>query len=302
MVYLYLPVLGVLMIWWWDILLTFGASIILGFIGLTLFYAFEKEEIIEASSFVIVFFTFCFAFSLGALLEVIEFFVDIVFGFGLQNGVNDTMTDLIVNFFGVLCVSLYGYYNLKHGNKNIVSGFISNVVRKNYSFLKSKKYFEYSSHAIARLIEGGEGDNLEFKSTLRKNLHTGEIDKNIEHAVLKTIVGYLNTDGGTLLVGVKDNGSVVGLENDDFENHDKLKLYFTASIRKHLGNNFLPFISYELFPYHDKHILKIECRRGSHRTFLKWENSEEFYVRHGSSTIKLSGSDLLDYVEERFGD
>ena len=42
-----------------------------------------------------------------------EFLIDSLFGFGLQGGINDTMIDLIVNFFGALCVSIFGYYNLK---------------------------------------------------------------------------------------------------------------------------------------------------------------------------------------------
>lgn len=286
--------------WWWDPLLTFGASILLGLVGLTLFYVFEREEILEASSFVVILLTFCFAFSIGTLWELFEFFIDTVFGFGLQRSLEETMFDLFVMFFGTFCVSLYGYVNLKSGRRNFVSSFLTSFVRRNYALFKPKKYFEYSSHHIDRLITQGEGVSLEFKSTLRKNLHTGSLDKSIEHAVLKTIVGYLNSSGGTLLVGVTDHGKVVGLNNDEFENHDKLQLYVTSLLRKHIGNHFLPFISSELFPYQDKHVLKISCRKATKPVFLKWEQKEEFFVRHGSSTIQLSGSDLLDYVKEHF--
>ena len=43
----------------------------------------------------------------------------------------------------------------------------------------------------------------EFKATLRTNLHTGQSDPKMEHAVLKTLVAFLNSSGGTLFLAVK---------------------------------------------------------------------------------------------------
>ena len=68
----------------------------------------------------------------------------------------------------------------------------------------------------------------EFKSTLRIYLHTMQRDTKMEHAIIKTINGFLNADGGTLVVGVNDNGEALGLDMDSFENEDKIEL--------HLGN------------------------------------------------------------------
>ena len=53
---------------------------------------------------------------------------------------------------------------------------------------------------VEHLITLGESDTLEFKSTLRTNLKTGEKDKRMEKAVLKTLVAFLNSEGGTLLI------------------------------------------------------------------------------------------------------
>jgi len=287
--------------WWWDILLNLGAAAILGFIGLTVFFVLDKEEIINASPFIVVFFTFCFAFSLGALWEMFEFFLDSIFGFGLQSGgLSDTMKDLVVNALGAIIVSVIGAVHLRSGKRNFMSLFISRFLKRYFKFFKSKRYFEHSSNLISRLIDAGEGDFMEFKSTLRKNLHTGIFDKKIEHSVLKTIVAYLNSKGGTILVGVSDLGRVLGLKEDDFSSHDKLQLYLTGALRTHLGNQFLHYINYELYPIEDKHILKIDCSPSNKRVFLKWDKKEEFYVRHGSSSIHLYGGDLVDYIRHRF--
>ena len=68
------------------------------------------------------------------------------------------------------------------------------------------------------LIKLGESRTLEFKSTLRWSLKEDkQDDKFVTHAVLKTIAAFLNTEGGDLLIGVGDDGSIVGLEQDRLE-------------------------------------------------------------------------------------
>ena len=59
-------------------------------------------------------------------------------------------------------------------------------------------------------ISKGEGMQVEFKATLRVNLHTNQNDVKMEHAVLKTLAAFLNSKGGTLFIGVNDSGEVVG--------------------------------------------------------------------------------------------
>ncbi|MFH1451569.1 MAG: ATP-binding protein [archaeon] len=286
--------------WWWDILLNFFAAVTLGFVGLTILSVLESEDIIDTSSIMMGVFTFFFAVSLGGLWEVFEYSLDNLFGFGLQIDLSDTMKDMAVNIIGALVVSSVGVHLLRSGKNNLMSTFISRMILRNFHLFRSKKFFEYSSNIIEDLVAKGEGDSLEFKSTLRKNLYTNEFDKNMGHAVLKTIVAYLNSEGGTLLVGVDDSGKIIGLEKDEFENHDKLQLYFTGLLRNHLGNQFLPFVKFELYPIGDKHVLKVDCSPSNKRVFLKWGGEEEFYARHGAATMKLAGNDLIDYVEHRF--
>ena len=80
-----------------------------------------------------------------------------------------------------------------------------------------------------------------------------------------------------------------------------MKLYLTSILRRYLGNHFLNYIHFELYPVEGKHVLKIECNASKKRVFLKTEGGEEFYVRYGPSSVKLVGNDLIDYVAEHFG-
>lgn len=67
---------------------------------------------------------------------------------------------------------------------------------------------------IPNLIQRGESIVLEFKSTLRVDIKTSKPEKFIEHSVIKTLGAFLNSEGGTLLIGVEDNKNILGLELD----------------------------------------------------------------------------------------
>ncbi len=71
-----------------------------------------------------------------------------------------------------------------------------------------------SPASIDDLIAAGESETIEFKSTARVNLHTGEADPKTEHVIVKTVCGLLNHEGGTLLIGVADDGQILGIEPD----------------------------------------------------------------------------------------
>jgi len=287
--------------WWWDILLNLVSASALGFIGLSIMYALYKGGKVSASPFFIAFFAFTFALAFGVLWEVFEFSLDSAFGFTFQKSAVDTMQDLIVNAIGALIVTSFGYGYIKSGKVAFISKFITSVIDRNPSLFKSKDHLEKSSEEIMRLIDRGESEKLEFKSTLRTNLHTNSHDRKIEHSVLKTVVAYLNSHGGTLLVGVSDGGNILGLEKDGFVDNDALGLHFTNLIRYRIGNEYLPFIRVEVFPVKDKHVLKIDCDRSNRHVFLKEGNEEEFYVRNGPASVKLSGNALVDYISYKFG-
>lgn len=100
-----------------------------------------------------------------------------------------------------------------------------------------------SQLSAAQLIAIGETGATEFKSTLRTNLHTGQPDEKIALAALKTIAGFLNASGGTLLVGVADDGAALGLKADGFASEDKMALHLINLIRTRIGDLFLPYIT-----------------------------------------------------------
>ncbi|MGV8142271.1 MAG: helix-turn-helix domain-containing protein [Candidatus Pacearchaeota archaeon] len=285
----------------WDILLRSVAALALSLIGLTIILTLEKEELLDASPFMIVLLSFSISFTLGALWELMEFTLDSTFGFYIQSlGTSSTSIDLAISALASLFVSIWGYLYTRYTGRSLLSSSIIKWMQSNPQLFRSKKYLEISSEKIKSIISAGEGPKLEFKSSLRTNIYTNQIDKSIEFAVLKTLVAYMNTDGGTLMVGVSDKGEILGLEKDAFTSNDKLKLHLNNMIKEHIGTQFSHFIQYELFPINDRHILKIDCLPSTKRVFLKDGKEEEFYIRNGPASTKLTGNALIDYIGNRF--
>ena len=151
------------------------------------------------------------------------------------------------------------------------------------------------------LIGSGEGMHLEFKSTMRTNLHTGRPGKEIELAWLKGASAFMNTEGGILLLGVEDDGNVLGLETDGFENDDRCRLHFKNLLNQHLGAEYTRLVRFELYSLDGRQIGVVECERASGPVFLRHKNSESFLIRNGPSNIELPLSRALKYIRGRFG-
>lgn len=155
--------------------------------------------------------------------------------------------------------------------------------------------------AIADLIAGGETGAVEFKSTLRVNLHTGQPDDKIQLSALKTIAGFLNAKGGTLLIGVADDGEILGLSADGFASEDKFGLHLVNLIKDRIGEVFQPYVHPHFQDENGARVLTIRCEKGPKPAFVKDGNLQRFFVRGGNATTELSGASITDYVKQRFG-
>ena len=160
---------------------------------------------------------------------------------------------------------------------------------------------EFTADQIAGIMANGEGDLVEFKSTLRNNLHTGKHDKRMENACLKTIAAFINSEGGLLLIGVDDDGRALGLDSDKFPDHDKMLLHLTGLIRMCLGGEFAPFVRIAIHRIEDRDVLSVECLPSPQPVYFDRDQSEIFYVRSGPSTQQLSPRQIVAYVNHRSG-
>jgi hypothetical protein len=153
---------------------------------------------------------------------------------------------------------------------------------------------------IVELLASGESNNVEFKSTLRTNLHTGQPDEKMHLAVLKSIAGFMNAKGGTLLIGVSDIGDAIGLAADAFESEDKMGQHLVSLVKGRLGDVFLTYAHSHFEDSQGYRVLVVRADPVYKPCFVKDGNASRFYVRAGNTTQELTGNSLTDYVQQRF--
>ena len=164
---------------------------------------------------------------------------------------------------------------------------------------------------ILKKISNGESKNCEFKESLSLDVRQSQSNKSyqpkkesyIELAVLKTIAGFLNTDGGELFIGVSDDSKVLGIENELIKLHksskDKFQLHLKTLIKENIGLGSSNFINLELKTLNDKEIIHVSCKKSDEPIYI---NDKDFYIRTGPATDKLEGRELVNYTTSRFKD
>ncbi len=157
------------------------------------------------------------------------------------------------------------------------------------------------------LIQRGESKTLELKSTLRWNLEEDrKDDKHVTHSTLKTIAAFLNTEGGDLLIGVADNGSIVGIERDRLESDDKFMRHLAQVVRNGLGDRAGTCIDPKTQIVQGRTVCVVSCQRSPEPVYLKWKGMEavpegDFFVRSGPGSVKLPLASAKEYIRTRFG-
>ncbi len=151
---------------------------------------------------------------------------------------------------------------------------------------------------LHEIINQGEGANLEFKASVRYNFKSGKTGKEIEFAWLKAVVAFLNSGGGILLLGVADDGTLTGIAHDHFDNDDRCLLHVKNLINQYIGAEFSRLINVRLLQHDTYRIVAVECESSPDPVFLRVGKNEEFYVRSGPSSTKLSPSQIIRYLHK----
>lgn len=183
---------------------------------------------------------------------------------------------------------------------------MARVIKKAYekSFLDDEKAVDQTQQVnVGELIAEGETETTEFKGTLRTNLHTNQKDAKMEFAVLRTIAGFLNSrGGGTLVIGIGDDGSTIGIDVDNFPSEDKIHQHLINLIDENFElGKIINLIHSRFEDYEEERIFVIDCKPANSPVFIKLKNKEQpFFIRAGTTTRELKGSDQLEFIRQRF--
>ena len=158
--------------------------------------------------------------------------------------------------------------------------------------------FEQSSVAV--LIEQGESSILEFKSTLQWDVKQNRENKELCKSCLKTIAAFLNSDGGVLVIGVEDDGTVFGLQPDfslvKGKNRDGFEQKLMSLIRDYLGLSVARFIKVCWERLNEEDVCAIDIKKAAKPVFMKEKGRKIFYIRLGNTTHELDIEEAHEYI------
>lgn len=187
--------------------------------------------------------------------------------------------------------------------------FLQERAKRIYSALKLQVEPDTPLHVpseIERLISLQESETLEFKSTMRWDIRRGEVNKHLEFdGVARTISAFLNSQGGSLIIGIDDDGNVLGIENDlktlQKSDTDGFDLHISNILKKHIGSGFASHINTCFHTIDDQVVCQIKVSKSGQPVFAKKDNADHFYVRNGGSSQLLSRAEQSQYEREHWG-
>lgn len=165
---------------------------------------------------------------------------------------------------------------------------------------------------IRNLCAEGEGEYIEYKSSFRYNLKEQTKDKTLQEVAIREITAFLNADGGTLLIGVDDDGAIVGLENDysTFRDkahgeHDLLLRAFSTAVGNSIGTpTVASYVKSNIFKVDGMDVMIITVKRGQRPVFYVEKKDGgpivHFMVRVGASMRSLNVKEAIEYTQDRF--
>jgi len=152
---------------------------------------------------------------------------------------------------------------------------------------------------ISELIKLGESATLEFKSTLEWDVIQSKKNPALRKQVMKTIAAFLNSAGGTVVIGVEDNGYIYGLANDlalSNNSTDRFVNLISNLITEDIGAEFASFIKIRFEVLDKQKVCVVDVYKAPQPAYLKGEHGSEFYIRLGPTSRMLDTEEAINYI------
>jgi hypothetical protein len=157
---------------------------------------------------------------------------------------------------------------------------------------------------VAALVAGGENQFVEFKASLMWDYRKQSVNKELYEPVMKNLVGFMNAQGGVLLIGVGDDGEILGIEQDmstlKKPGVDGFENVFNVAFGNMIGMEYRQFADLAFPQLAEKTVCHIAVQPSSHPAYLRYQGKEEFYIRAGNGSQALTISRAAQYMETRF--
>jgi len=157
---------------------------------------------------------------------------------------------------------------------------------------------------LRTLIGRGESATLEFKSSFRWDLRENKVNRALEGVILKTLAGYMNGNGGTLLIGVADDGTIVGLDADyktlKKQDRDGFEQALMTAIATKIGADACHSVQTVFSSIDNKDVCRVMAAPAARPVYVKEGEAPRLYVRTGVLTRELNVQEAINYTSARW--
>lgn len=157
---------------------------------------------------------------------------------------------------------------------------------------------------LLALISHGESATAEFKSTFKWDIKESKPNKALEEVILKTLAGFMNGEGGSLIIGVADDGEILGLENDYHilkkKDRDGFEQAVMTAVARNLGTDACRYLQLVFHEIGGKDICRVLTAKSHRPIYIKEGNDLKFYLRTGVSTRELNVQEAVEYISTRW--
>ena len=146
----------------------------------------------------------------------------------------------------------------------------------------------------------GESAYIEYKLTARYDVRQKSVSEVLQKAILKTFTGFMNSQGGVLLIGVADDCTIFGIDKDieTLKSHsiDEYQRFLYELISSHIGIEFCKYVHFTFEEKNSKTVAIIKVEQAPKPVFIEEKDEKEFYVRIGNSTKPLDIEAAHNYI------
>jgi Putative DNA-binding domain len=192
---------------------------------------------------------------------------------------------------------------------NIVLAMVSWVVlgglTVNY-FLRYEATRRMHEIPLEELLKRKESDTLEFKSSVRWDYNLSMLNKDLEGEIVETVAAFLNTLGGVLVIGIRDDKSILGLQPDydsseNIRSRDGFERHLQQIVSKQIGiDRYQSHISVEFHELEGKEVCAVRVKPAPKPVVISKQNRPSLYVRTGNATRSLNVEEAIRYVQEHW--
>jgi len=156
---------------------------------------------------------------------------------------------------------------------------------------------------LPTLIKSNENERLEFKSSLRWDFKQQKSNKNLELVIAKSIAGLMNHQGGNVLIGINDEGQILGLENDyqtfRHKNRDGFELCLMDLIKTRLGGDVCSLVHCVFHEIEQKDVCRIIIEPSITPVYLSASNTAKYFLRTGNGTRELDARESFSHISKK---